>query len=239
MLEGIKKLHFVGIGGVGMSAIAEVMLDKGYEISGSDLSESAVVKHLKAKGATIYKGHDALNVEGKEALVLSSAIHQDNPELVAAKAKGLKLFHRSDILAYLLNDAKGIAVAGAHGKTTTSSMISVVLEHAKVDPTILIGGFVDYLKGNAKLGKSDYLVAEADESDGSFLKFNPKNAVVTNIEDDHMDHYGSMENIIKAFIQFVQNLDKETGLAVLCFDNENIRNIADKVDRKYISYAGS
>lgn len=142
MLEGIKKLHFVGIGGVGMSAIAEVMLDKGYEISGSDLSESAVVKHLKAKGATIYKGHDALNVEGKEALVLSSAIHQDNPELVAAKAKGLKLFHRSDILAYLLNDAKGIAVAGAHGKTTTSSMISVVLEHAKVDPTILIGGFV-------------------------------------------------------------------------------------------------
>ena len=237
MLEGIKKLHFVGIGGVGMSAIAEVMLDKGYEISGSDLSESAVVKHLKAKGATIYKGHDALNVEGKEALVLSSAIHQDNPELVAAKAKGLKLFHRSDILAYLLNDAKGIAVAGAHGKTTTSSMISVVLEHAKVDPTILIGGFVDYLKGNAKLGKSDYLVAEADESDGSFLKFYPKIAVVTNIEDDHMDRYGSMENIIKAFIQFVQNLDKETGLAVLCFDNENIRNIADKVDRKYISYA--
>lgn len=237
MLEGIKKLHFVGIGGVGMSAIAEVMLDKGYEISGSDLSESAVVKHLKVKGATIYKGHDALNVEGKEALVLSSAIHQDNPELVAAKAKGLKLFHRSDILAYLLNDSKGIAVAGAHGKTTTSSMISVVLEHAKVDPTILIGGFVDYLKGNAKLGKSDYLVAEADESDGSFLKFYPKIAVVTNIEDDHMDHYGSMENIIKAFIQFVQNLDKETGLAVLCFDNENIRNIADKVDRKYISYA--
>lgn len=237
MLEGIKKLHFVGIGGVGMSAIAEVMLDKGYEISGSDLSESAVVKHLKVKGATIYKGHDALNVEGKEALVLSSAIHQDNPELVAAKAKGLKLFHRSDILVYLLNDAKGIAVAGAHGKTTTSSMISVVLEHAKVDPTILIGGFVDYLKGNAKLGKSDYLVAEADESDGSFLKFYPKIAVVTNIEDDHMDHYGSMENIIKAFIQFVQNLDKETGLAVLCFDNENIRNIADKVDRKYISYA--
>ena len=153
------------------------------------------------------------------------------------KAKGLKLFHRSDILAYLLNNAKGIAVAGAHGKTTTSSMISVVLEHAKVDPTILIGGFVDYLKGNAKLGKSDYLVAEADESDGSFLKFYPKIAVVTNIEDDHMDHYGSMENIIKAFIQFVQNLDKETGLAVLCFDNENIRNIADKVDRKYISYA--
>lgn len=237
MLEGIKKLHFVGIGGVGMSAIAEVMLDKGYEISGSDLSESAVVKHLQAKGATIYKGHNALNVEGKEALVLSSAIHQDNPELVAAKAKGLKLFHRSDILAYLLNDSKGIAVAGAHGKTTTSSMISVVLEHAKVDPTILIGGFVDYLKGNAKLGKSDYLVAEADESDGSFLKFYPKIAVVTNIEDDHMDHYGSMENIIKAFIQFVQNLDKETGLAVLCFDNENIRNIADKVDRKYISYA--
>lgn len=236
MLEDIKKLHFVGIGGVGMSAIAEVMLDKGFEISGSDLSESAVVKQLRSKGAIIYKGHDAKNVEGKDALVLSSAIHQDNPELVAAKNQGIKLFHRSDILAYLLNASRGIAVAGAHGKTTTSSMISVVLEHAGVDPTILIGGFVDYLKGNAKLGKSEYLVAEADESDGSFLKFYPEIAVVTNIEDDHMDHYGSMENIIKAFIQFIQNLDQEKGLAVLCFDNENIRNIVTKIDRKYISY---
>ena len=220
-----------------MSAIAEVMLDKGYEISGSDLSDSEVVKKLRSKGAVIYKGHNASNVEGKEAIVLSSAIHQDNPELVQAKKLGLKIFHRSDILAYLLNAVKGIAVAGAHGKTTTSSMISVVLEHAKVDPTIIIGGFVDYLDGNAKLGKSDYLVAEADESDGSFLKFYPHISVVTNIEDDHMDHYGSMENIIKAFVQFVQNLDKENGLAVLCFDNENIRNIAPKVDRNYISYA--
>lgn len=236
MLEDIKKLHFVGIGGVGMSAIAEVMLDKGYEISGSDLSDSEVVQKLRAKGAVIYKGHNAVNVEGKDAIVLSSAIHQDNPELVQAKKLGLKIFHRSDILAYLLNAAKGIAVAGAHGKTTTSSMISVVLEHAGIDPTILIGGFVDYLNGNAKLGKSDYLVAEADESDGSFLKFYPHIAVVTNIEDDHMDHYGSMENIIKAFVQFIQNLDKENGLAVLCFDNENIRNIAPKIDRKYISY---
>ena len=237
MLENIRKLHFVGIGGVGMSAIAEVMLDKGYEISGSDLSESEVVQKLRAKGAVIYKGHNAANVEGKDAVVLSSAIHQDNPELVQAKKLGLKIFHRSDILAFLLNAAKGIAVAGAHGKTTTSSMISVMLEHAGVDPTILIGGFVDYLNGNAKLGKSDYLVAEADESDGSFLKFYPHIAVVTNIEDDHMDHYGSMENIIKAFIQFVQNLDKENGLAVLCFDNENIRNIAPQLDRRYISYA--
>lgn len=237
MLENIRKLHFVGIGGVGMSAIAEVMLDKGYEISGSDLSESEVVQKLRAKGAVIYKGHAVANVEGKDAIVLSSAIHQDNPELVQAKKLGLKIFHRSDILAFLLNAAKGIAVAGAHGKTTTSSMISVVLEHAGVDPTILIGGFVDYLNGNAKLGKSDYLVAEADESDGSFLKFYPHIAVVTNIEDDHMDHYGSMENIIKAFIQFVQNLDKENGLAILCFDNENIRNIAPQLDRRYISYA--
>lgn len=237
MLENIRKLHFVGIGGVGMSAIAEVMLDKGYEISGSDLSESEVVQKLRAKGAVIYKGHAAANVEGKDAIVLSSAIHQDNPELVQAKKLGLKIFHRSDILAFLLNAAKGIAVAGAHGKTTTSSMISVVLEHAGVDPTILIGGFVDYLNGNAKLGKSDYLVAEADESDGSFLKFYPHIAVVTNIEDDHMDHYGSMENIIKAFVQFIQNLDKENGLAVLCFDNENIRNITKQIDRQYISYA--
>lgn len=237
MIGNIKNFHFVGIGGVGMSAIAEVMLDKGFKISGSDLSDSAVVQHLRQKGAVIYKGHSADNISGQEALVLSSAIHQDNPELVAAKNLGLKIFHRSDLLAYLLNAADGIAVAGAHGKTTTSSMISVVLDHAGVDPTIIIGGFVDYLKGNAKLGKSKYLVAEADESDGSFLKFYPHISVVTNIEDDHMDHYGSMENIIKAFIQFLENLDKETGLAVLCFDNENIRNIADKVQRKYISYA--
>ncbi len=237
MIGNIKSFHFVGIGGVGMSAIAEVMLDKGFKISGSDLKESAVVKHLRQKGAIIYKGHAKENVEGKEAIVLSSAIHNNNPELVEAKNMGLKIFHRSDLLAYLLNNADGIAVAGAHGKTTTSSMISVVLEHAGVDPTILIGGFVDYLEGNAKLGKSSYLVAEADESDGSFLKFYPHIAVVTNIEDDHMDHYGSMENIIKAFIQFIQNLDEKNGLAVLCFDNENIRNIADKTGRKYISYA--
>ena len=237
MIGNVKKLHFIGIGGVGMSAIAEVMLDKGYTISGSDLSESPVVKKLQAKGAQIYKGHKAENVAGKDAIVYSSAIHPDNPEMVAAKAAGLKIYHRSDILAELLNSQDGIAVAGAHGKTTTSSMISVVLDHAKVDPTIIIGGFVDYLGGNAKLGKSRYLVAEADESDGSFLKFYPHIAVVTNIEDDHMDHYGSMENIIKAFVQFIQNLDPEKGLAVLCFDNENIRNIADKTGRHYISYA--
>lgn len=237
MFGNLKKLHFIGIGGVGMSAIAEVLLDKGYTISGSDLSNSPVVQKLRAKGATIYQGHKAENVNDCEAIVYSSAIHPDNPEMVAAKAKNLKIFHRSDMLAGLLNNADGIAVAGAHGKTTTSSMISVVLEHAGVDPTIIIGGFVDYLQGNAKLGKSKYLVAEADESDGSFLKFYPHISVVTNIEDDHMDHYGSMENIIKAFVQFIQNLDKETGLAILCFDNENIRNIAPKVDRKYISYA--
>lgn len=237
MIGNIKKLHFIGIGGVGMSAIAEVMLDKGYIISGSDLSESPVVQKLKAKGAKIYKGHKAENIAGKEAIVYSSAIHPDNPEMTAAKAAGLKIYHRSDILAELLNSQDGIAVAGAHGKTTTSSMISVVLEHAKVDPTIIIGGFVDYLGGNAKLGSSKYLVAEADESDGSFLKFYPHIAVVTNIEDDHMDHYGSMENIIKAFVQFIQNLDPETGLAVLCFDNENIRNIAAKTGRHYITYA--
>ena len=237
MIGNIKSFHFVGIGGVGMSAIAEVMLDKGFKISGSDLNDSPVVENLRKKGATIYKGHRAENVEGSEAIVLSSAIHQNNPELVRAKELGLKIYHRSDLLAYLLNAVDGIAVAGAHGKTTTSSMISVVLEHAKVDPTILIGGFVDYLKGNAKLGKSRYLVAEADESDGSFLKFYPHIAVVTNIEDDHMDYYVSMENIIKAFTQFMQNLDEEKGLAILCFDNENIRNIADKTNRKYISYA--
>lgn len=236
MLNKIKKIHFVGIGGVGMSALADVMLDKGYTVSGSDLNTSPVVKKLEQKGAHIYLGHAAENVKDAEALVISSAIKEDNPEILKAKTLGLPILHRSDILAFLLNQVKGIAVAGAHGKTTTSSMISVVMEYGKMDPTIIIGGFVDYLKGNAKLGKSDYLVAEADESDGSFLKFYPHISVITNIEDDHMDHYGSRENIIKAFKQYVENLDKETGLAVICVDNEQNRNMLKVIDRKYITY---
>jgi UDP-N-acetylmuramate--alanine ligase len=237
LLENINKIHFVGIGGAGMSAIAKILVEKKYMVSGSDLHGSELVEKLKAQGAKIFQGHCPENVKGVDAIVVSTAISQDNPEVVAAKQAGIKIFHRSDIVAALMNSASGIAVAGAHGKTTTTSMLAVVLDNAGVSPTIIIGGEVDYLGSNAKLGQSKYLVAEADESDGSFLKLLPKIAVVTNIENDHMDHYGSMENIRKAFRQFLQNLPKEDGLAVLCFDNENIRNIAETSDRRYISYA--
>jgi UDP-N-acetylmuramate--alanine ligase len=236
LLGKLKKIHFVGIGGAGMSAIAQILLEKGYEVTGSDLKNSDAVQRLRSLGAEIFIGQSGENVTGKDAIVVSTAISNDNPEVMAAKELNLKIFHRSDVVAYLLNNAEGIAVAGAHGKTTTTSMIGVVLDHAGLEPSIIIGGDVAYLGSNARLGKGAQLVAEADESDGSFLKLMPKIAVVTNIENDHMDHYGTMENILKAFGEFLHNLPKTDGLAVLCFDNENIRNIAKNLDRKFISY---
>lgn len=232
----MKKIHFVGIGGAGMSAIAKILLEKGYEVSGSDLNESEIVEKLRGLGAFIYKGHRKENIKEQDAIVVSTAISAENPEVVAAKEAGIKVFHRSDIVAFLMNHAKGIAVAGAHGKTTTTSMASVVLDHTGKSPTIIIGGEVDYFGSNAKLGESEYLVAEADESDGSFLKLSPQMAIVTNIENDHMDFYGSMENILKTFKQFLNNLPKESGLAILCFDNAHIRDIAQNLERKFVSY---
>ena len=237
MLQGIQKIHFIGAGGVGMSALAQILLEKGYTVSGSDIKESPLIAQLRTHGARIFIGHRAENVTGVDAIVVSSAISENNPEVVAAKALGIPRRHRSDINAALVNAGKGIAVAGAHGKTTTTSMIGLMLEEAGLDPTIIIGGEVDYLGGNARLGKGSYLVSEADESDGSFLKLRPHIAVITNIEDDHLDHYGSLENICRAFREFIENVDKETGHAVLCFDNENIRKIAAKIDCPFISYA--
>jgi len=237
LLNHLKKLHFVGIGGAGMSAIAKILLEMGYEVSGSDVQESGLLERLRALGAKIFIGQKRENVSGAEALVISSAIAKDNPEVQAAAEQNIKIFHRSDVVAYLLNKAEGIAVAGAHGKTTTTSMLGVVLDHAGREPSVIVGGEVAYFGGNAKLGKGPYLVAEADESDGSFLKLLPKIAVVTNVENDHMDHYGTMENILKAFRQFLQNLPEKNGWAVLCFDSANVRDIAAKLDRKYVSYA--
>lgn len=237
LLGNLKRIHFVGIGGAGMSAIAKILAEKGYMVSGSDLQESEVITKLRDLGAKIVIGQCAENVVGAEAIVVSTAIAADNPEVVAARQHQIKIFHRSDIVAYLLNNAFGIAVAGAHGKTTTTSMLGVALDHAGLEPSIIIGGEVEYLGSNAKLGQGKYLVAEADESDGSFLKLRPQIAVVTNIENDHMDHYGTMENILKAFREFLHYLPQEDGLAVLCFDNANIRSIAGALGRRYISYA--
>ena len=235
MLTGIKKVHFIGIGGAGMSALAKILVEKGYEVSGSDMKESTMTGILRDLGAKIFIGHKAENVVGAEAIVVSSAIREENPEVVEANRLGLKRLHRSDVNAFLINNCKGIAVAGAHGKTTTTSMIGVSLDYEGVSPSIIIGGEVDYLGSNAKLGTSDYLVSEADESDGTFLKYHPYIGIVTNIENDHMDHYGTMENIIKAFRQFLDQV-RDDGWAVVCSDNDHIRDILPEVQCKVITY---
>lgn len=237
-LKDIETIHFVGIGGAGMSPLARIMLELGYHVSGSDREDSGVIENLRRLGAKVMLGgQKAENVRGADAIVVSTAIPYDNPEVLAAWDLGITKLHRSDINAALVNEYKGIAVAGAHGKTTTTSMLGVALTKAGVSPTVVVGGEVPDLGTNAVLGEGDYLVSEADESDGSFLKLRPHIAVVTNVEDDHMDHYGTMENIIRAFTQFIQNVDRENGYAVLCFDNENLRHIARHIDRKYYSYA--
>ncbi|MBP3232517.1 MAG: UDP-N-acetylmuramate--L-alanine ligase [Anaerovibrio sp.] len=218
-----------------MSALAQILLEKGYEVSGSDMKDSAMTGILRDLGAKVFIGHRAENVRGAEAIVVSSAIREENPEVAEAARLGLKRLHRSDVNAFLINNSKGIAVAGAHGKTTTTSMIGVSLDYEGVSPSIIIGGEVDYLGSNAKLGKSEYLVSEADESDGTFLKYYPYIGVVTNIENDHMDHYGTMENIIKAFHQFLSQIRRD-GWAVVCADNEHIRNIISDIKCNIATY---
>ena len=241
-LDGLKKFHFIGIGGVGMSALAKILIERGCIVSGSDSKDSATLDMLRNLGARIFVGHDAKNIldaQGNpvDVIVCSSAIPADNPEICAAAKLNVPKLHRSDINAYLLNAKRGIAVAGSHGKTTTTSMIGYVLHSANVDPTIIIGGESNDLGTGAILGKSDWLVTEADESDGTFVTLKPAIAVVTNIEDDHLDHYGTVEKICDAFKVFVENVDREQGVAIVCFDNENVRKLAANVDRRIISYA--
>lgn len=238
MLENIRKIHFVGIGGAGMSAIARILLEMKYIVSGSDLTKSDTANKLEQLGAKVFIGHNSENVtQDVDAIVISTAIPENNPEVLAARERGIKVFHRADIVAALMDGHKGIAVAGAHGKTTTTSMISVMLEKAQLHPTVIIGGEVESFGGNAKLGQGRYLVAEADESDGSFLKLNPHIAVVTNIENDHMDFYGTMDNILRTFKEFLHKLDRKSGMAILCFDNAYIRDMAGQLERNFISYA--
>ena len=235
MLSGIHNIHFIGIGGAGMSALAHVLCERGFHVTGSDRNAGGVCEKLKALGAVVYQGHAAQQVQGADAVVISSAIHADNCELVAAKEQGIRVMHRSDVLAELINHADGVAVAGAHGKTSTSAMLSCIATESGIDPTVVIGGEVTSLGGNARSGNGRFVVAEADESDGSFLKFNPLYAVVTNIENDHMDHYGSEENIYKAFKQFLGNI-RQGGAAVLCMDNEKLRRLAQETEARVISY---
>lgn len=230
-----EQVHFIGIGGAGMSALATVLLALGYRVSGSDLVSTPVTKRLEALGGKCYVGHDRSNVQGARLVVISSAINPENPELVAAKEMGIPVIHRAELLAWVLNRKKGIAVAGAHGKTTTTSMLALTLEKNGFDPTIIIGGELNDIGGNAKLGQGEYVVAESDESDGSFLKLKPLAAIVTNIEDDHLDHYGSVENIKKAFKTFLSGIPA-AGTAVVCLDDPNVREVAGSLNVPLVTY---
>lgn len=220
-----------------MSAIARVLLDMGYQVSGSDVAENALVKKLIERGADVAIGHHADHVNGVDTVVYSTSIAPDNVERVAAQEKGIEVLHRSQMLARLLNNKKGIAVAGAHGKTTTSSMVAQTLELCQVDPTYIIGGEIVALKGNAKAGNSEYVVAEADESDGSFLEYYPHLAVVTNIEPDHLENYGGdFENLKKAYRSFLNQV-RPDGAAILFWDDAYVREMADEVKGRTITYA--
>lgn len=236
MHEILDKVHFIGIGGAGMSGLARVLLDLGYDVRGSDLNNTPVTERLQMQGATIYQGHEASNINDAGLVVFSTAIQPDNPELKTASAQGIPVIHRAELLGLLMKKQKGIAVAGAHGKTTTTAMLALILEKCHQEPTILIGGELTEIGGNAKMGRGRYLVAEADESDRSFLKLWPYLAVITNIEDDHLDHYRSIEDIVDAFSKFLQKLPAE-GTAVLCFDDENVKAVAQACSCKIISYA--
>lgn len=234
-----KKLHFIGLGGIGMSAIASILLKRGYNISGSDIAESAVLKKLEQDGARVFYTQSAQNItDDIDIVVLSSAIHADNEEYLAAVAKNKTVIHRSDMLAYLMEDKKAICVAGAHGKTTTSSMIALMLDMAQKEPTIIVGGEIRQLGSNAKYGKSELLVAEADESDGSFVKLHPWMTVVTNIECDHMDHYHNLAEIQDAFARFVA-LTGEKGVNIFCADSASALALAQKAPGEVLTYGFS
>lgn len=236
MFSNFANFHFVGIGGAGMSGLAHVLCKMGKKVSGSDMKESIVTKRLQAEGISVFIGHKAENILDTQVVVLSTAIQNDNEEYIAAKNAGKKIVHRSDIMAYIVNNHKAVAVAGAHGKTTTTAMLACIARHANLDATYLIGGDVVTLEGNAYLGNGEYAITEADESDASFLKIKPYMAIITNIEDDHLDFYKSKENINKAFLQFLDSL-VDGGKAVVCYDNVTAKNIAKKSNKNIISYA--
>jgi UDP-N-acetylmuramate--alanine ligase len=236
MKHAIRHIHFVGIGGAGMSGIAEVLLNLGYVISGSDLSDSAALKRLQSLGIQTHVGHDAKNIAGADAVVTSTAVHADNPEVVAAHAKLIPVVPRAVMLAELMRLKTGVAIAGTHGKTTTTSLVASVLAEAGMDPTFVIGGKLNSAGANAKLGSGDYIVVEADESDASFLNLLPVMAVITNIDADHMDTYGHDFNKLKgAFIEFLHRMPFY-GAAILCTDDAAVRSILSEVSRPITSY---
>jgi UDP-N-acetylmuramate--alanine ligase len=235
MFRKIQQIHLVGIGGSGMSGIAEVLLTLGYKVSGSDLQESDTIRRLRELGGNIFIGHQASNVGEAQVVVISSAVQPTNPEVVAARAKVIPVIPRAEMLAELMRLKYGVAIAGAHGKTTTTTMVATVLAQAGLDPTMVIGGRVNALGSHARLGRSDLLVAEADESDGSFLKLAPTIVVVTNLDQEHLDHYGTMERLEQSFLEFINRVPFY-GLAVLCADDEHLPKLLPHVVRRYQTY---
>ena len=228
--------HLVGIGGIGMSGIAEIMMTLGYQVQGSDIREGPIVERLREKGAEIFIGQREENIAGAAAVIISTAIRPDNPEVVAARAAGIPVVRRANMLAEITRLKWNVCVAGTHGKTTTTSMVAALLDGCGIDPTVINGGIVNAYGSNAKAGEGDWMVVEADESDGTFTKLLPTAAIVTNIDPEHMDHYGSMEALRGAFDTFVENLPFY-GFAVLCTDHPEVQNLAARVtDRRRITY---
>jgi UDP-N-acetylmuramate--alanine ligase len=235
MFAKIQQIHFVGIGGIGMSGIAEVLLNLGYRVSGSDLKSSAVTQRLAGLGAAVFEGHRAENISGAEVVVTSSAISEENPEVVKAHELHVPVIQRAEMLAELMRLKYGIAIAGMHGKTTTTSMVAAVLAGGGLDPTVVVGGRVDAMGSNARLGKSQYLVAEADESDRSFLKLSPILSVVTNIDREHMDCYRNMRDVKKTFLEFMDRVPFY-GMVVVCNDDPMLRRLLPQAQRRTVTY---
>ena len=236
----LKKyhIHFVGIGGIGMSGIAELLLNLGYKVSGSDLKASDITDNLKKLGGTIFVGHRADQISGADVVVTSSAVKDDNAEVLAAEQQSIPVIPRAEMLAELMRLKYSVAIAGAHGKTTTTSIVASVLAEGGLDPTVVIGGKLKSIGTNAVLGQGDFIVAEADESDGSFLKFSPAIAVVTNIDREHLDFYKDLDDIKSVFLEFIDRLPFY-GLAVLCLDNESIQDLIPEIKKRYTTYGMS
>ncbi len=231
----INRIHFVGVGGVGMSGIAEVLIDHGFTVTGSDLRQNDYVKRLQEKGATCYLGHHESNVVGADVVVFSSAVPKTNPEIVEARSRLIPVIPRAEMLGELMRLKDGIAIAGSHGKTTTTSLVATVLRHAKLDPTVVIGGKLNALGSGAASGGGDLLVAEADESDGSFLHLTPGIAVITNIDPEHLDHYGDLEGVQAAFVNFANRVPFY-GLVVGCLDSPHLQAILPKIEKRTATY---
>lgn len=236
MFRHVKKIHFIGIGGIGMSGIAEVLCNLEFKVSGSDLKKSKNTDRLEKLGATVYEGHAAENVGDAQVVVYSSAVKEDNPEVVVAREKKIPVIPRAEMLAELMTlKPYSVGVAGSHGKTSTTSMVATVLGHAGVDPTTIVGGVVDTLGSNARLGKSDWFVIEADESDRSFLMLSPTICVVTNIDREHMESYKGMDDVTQCFTDFVNKVPFY-GACVLCLDDPNVQSIIPAIKRRRVTY---